>query len=527
MTNQHLPQVLFVYPRFPDASFWNYRATCQLAGARHTAAPLSLITVAALLPAEWPCRLVDRNIEELEADDLAWADMVLTGGMLVQQRDTLRIVALAQSAGKVAVVGGPDATSSPEIYAAADFLVLGEADDLMRTFAEDWLNGVRKGTYRSVTFPDVTRTPVPRFDLLQLDAYLHIGIQFSRGCPFRCEFCDIIELYGRVPRVKTPGQVLAELDALYARGWRGHVDFVDDNLIGNGRAVKAFLPELRRWQQEHHFPFEFSTEASLNLADDAALLEMLKSAGFFAIFVGIESPDEDTLIHSQKKQNARREIVESVRKIHQAGMWVLAGFIIGFDTERESVAARMIRCIEECNIPVAMVGLLYALPGTQMTRRLASQGRLHANHGSLQSDDGGDQCTASLSFDTLRPPAEVLRDYRSVVDQAYTPANYFRRVRAVGRALALKDAPYRRSAGTLRRDLLFVLRLMFVTGVRDPACRVEFWRTLLDGLLHNPRALRAMCNMIGLYCHMGPFARRVSASFGAQIAEFEGRVEAK
>ena len=252
----------------------------------------------------------------------------------------------------------------------------------------------------------MTRSPVPRFDLIDLSQYLHVGVQYSRGCPFNCEFCDIIELYGRKPRTKTSEQMLRELDALLAAGYRGHVDFVDDNLIGNKKALKGFLPELKRWQQEHRYPFEFSTEATINLADDAELMQQMQEASFFAIFVGIESPDTDTLVGMQKQQNTRRSLVESVHKIHRHGIFVNAGFILGFDTEKGSVASPMIEYIEASSIPVCMVGLLYALPNTQLTRRLHGEGRLFPNHDAVQSDDDADQCTSGLNFETTRPRGE-------------------------------------------------------------------------------------------------------------------------
>ena len=240
--------MLLIYPRFAGGTFWNFAATCEVFGARYPAAPLGLITVAALLPSAWAIRLVDRNTEELTDGDLEWADLVMTGGMLPQQYDTLEIIDICRAGGKPVVVGGPDVTSSPHIYKRADFRVLGEAEGIIDKFIAAWEAGATEGVFEAEKFQvDVTKTPIPRFDLLKFDHYLHVGVQFSRGCPFTCEFCDIIELYGRVPRAKTNAQMLAELDALYRLGYRGHVDFVDDNLIGNKKAVRSFLLELRTW----------------------------------------------------------------------------------------------------------------------------------------------------------------------------------------------------------------------------------------------------------------------------------------
>src|SRR5262245_12684953 len=322
-------RVLRVYPRFNAASFWNYQASCEFLGAKYPTVPLGLITVAAMLPSTWAIRLVNRNTEDLTEDDLQWADMVMTGGMMVQQPDTLHLIDLCRARKKPIVVGGPDATSSPHVYKRANFQVLGEAEGIIDKFIEAWNSGVREGVSKAELHKvDVTKTPIPRFDLLKFDQYLFIGVQFSRGCPFTCEFCDIIELYGRAPRTKSTPQMLAELDALYRLGYRGHVDFVDDNLIGNKKAVKAFLPHLVTWLEERDYPFEFSTEASINLADDAELLNLLKQANFFALFVGIETPNTEALVAMRKKQNTRRSIVDSVHRIYRAGLFVTAGFIV-------------------------------------------------------------------------------------------------------------------------------------------------------------------------------------------------------
>ncbi|HEX9155130.1 MAG TPA: radical SAM protein, partial [Nitrospira sp.] len=394
--------MLLIYPKFASETFWNFAEACELMGARYPAAPLGLMTVAALLPSQWEVRLVDRNTEDLTEADLDWADMVMTGGMLPQQADSLAVIELCRKRGLPVVVGGPDPTSSPHIYERADFRVLGEAESILDEFITAWNAGTRTGTFTAPKFEtDVTTSPIPRFDLIKFKHYLYVGVQYSRGCPFTCEFCDIIELYGRVPRAKSTPQMLAELDRLYALGHRGHVDFVDDNLIGNKKALKKFLPNLKAWQEEHDYPFEFSTEASVNLSDDDELMRMMREAGFFGLFVGIESPDPETLVLMKKKQNTRRNLADSIHKIYRAGMFVTGGFIIGFDSEKTDVGDSLAQSIELAAIPVAMVGLLYALPNTQLTRRLAKEGRLHPNH-DVGPVHGGDQCTDGINFDTLR-----------------------------------------------------------------------------------------------------------------------------
>jgi len=525
--------VLLVAPRFSGQSFWNFEAACEVYGASFPAPPLGLITVAALLPESWQCRLVNRNTEELSEADLDWADLVMTGGMLPQQRDALRVIELAHERHKPVVVGGPDATSSPEAYLTADFRVLGEAESVIGAFIEAWESGIRQGVFEAEKFTtDITKTPIPRFDLLKRGQYTYYGVQFARGCPFTCEFCDIIELYGRAPRVKTAEQMLAELDHLYGIGYRGHLDFVDDNFIGNKKAVKAFLPHLIAWQKERGYPFEFSTEASINLADDDALLALMREANFFTIFVGIESPDTDTLVAMQKKQNTRRSLADGVHKIYRAGMFVNAGFIVGFDSEKGSVAEGMIDCIEATAIPFCMVGLLYALPNTQLTRRLGREGRLFSADYTMRLADkegAGDQCMAGINFETARPRRDILWDYKAILARVYHPAAYYERVRTVARLLdrplldrsANKDAPAPRLFGIPKRDFSLLWRLLRRIAVRQPAALWPFCKVFYECVRNNPRAIDYVGILAAFYLHLGPFSRYVIAAIDRQIAEID------
>jgi radical SAM superfamily enzyme YgiQ (UPF0313 family) len=504
---------LLIFPKFNPNSFWSLRALCDIWGARVPAPPLGLITLAALLPASWNLRLVNRNAEELCEADFAWADLVMTGGMLPQREDALAVIAMCKNYGKPVAVGGPDAMSCPESYAHADFLVLGEAEALIDQLIAAWSDGAKTGVFEGEKFQaDVTKSPTPRFDLLDFDHYIYVGVQFSRGCPFNCEFCDIIELYGRVPRAKTNEQMLAELDALYRLGYRGHVDFVDDNLIGNKKALKRFLPSLCAWQLARGYPFRFSTEASMNLADDAELLAMLRDANFFAVFVGIESPDTGTLIAMQKKQNTRRSLADSVHRIYQAGMAVMAGFIVGFDSEEASVADAMVDCIAATGIPVCMVGLLTALPNTQLTRRLASEGRL------LPLAPGRvDQCSSGLNFITLRDRREVLADFRAILGSVYEPAAYFGRVRMVARLLNKPRLPARFSSRRAWRDLKALGRLLCCVTFRRTDLRRYLWSTVFDCLRHRPRNLEYVFAMTAFYLHLGSFAQVLVEDLDRQI----------
>ena len=514
-----MPRVLLVYPEFRSASFWNYRDACALMDAKYPAAPLGLITVAAMLPPSWEVRLVDRNVDVLEEGDFAWADYVFTGGMLPQQRDCLELIERARGLGKTVVVGGPDVTSSPEIYAAADHLILGEAEVTLPAFLRDLAQGEARPVYQDPAKANMVESPTPRFDLLKFERYNHIGIQWCRGCPFNCEFCDIIELFGRVPRAKAPGQILAELQRLFDLGYRGHVDLVDDNFIGNKKLAKQFLPELKQWLKARDWPFEFTTEASINLADDDELMRLMKEVGFFAIFVGIESPDEETLYAMQKRQNTRRSIVESVEKFYQAGFFVNAGFIIGFDTERGSVARGITECIEQTAIPAAMVGLLYALPNTQLTRRLATEGRLHQDS-ALQPAGAGDQCTTGINFDPCRSRADILRDYLAVVESVYAPKDYFARVARVGRMLDSSERQYRPTLGRWLRETRGFFRMAGQLGLRGPS-RLPFWQAFLGTLIRNPRSIRYVGAMCGLFVHFGPFSEEVGRRIRLAILEEE------
>jgi len=510
-----------VFPRFSPNSFWNYRETCAAAGRRYSAAPLGLITVAALLPAAWPVRLIDRNIEELPEADLVWADLVMIGGMLPQQADTKRVIALAQAHDKPVVLGGPDVTCSPDVFENVDFRLLGEVEEIMADFLAAWRRGDRRGVFEARSFPDLHDSPLPRFDLLKLQHYMHVGVQYSRGCPFNCEFCNIIELNGRVPRRKDTDQMIRELDALHALGYRGHVDIVDDNFIGSPKAVRPFLETLREWSEAKGRPFGFSAEASLNLVDSEETLELMRQCGFFGIFVGIETPDPETLLSAKKRHNTGRDMVAGIHKIYKAGIFVNAGFIIGFDEEADSVAPAMIECIEEMAIPVCMVGLLYALPNTQLASRLHEEGRLHADSGRVGQDDAADQCTSGLNFETRRPRVDILQDYRAVLDAVYEPENFFGRVKRLARAL--RPLPEKRAFFSRRmlRDVRSFLRISWRLGVRDHQVRGPYWRTLADCLRHNPAAFKTAVSFAALYLHMRPFSGFMDERLRGQIRDLE------
>jgi len=517
-----MTRCLLVSPRFSEFSYWNYREVCELFGARYPAAPLGLVTVAALLPQEWEIRLLDLNVREMDPALLEWADIVMAGGMIPQQRSLLALIDLCHARGKRIAVGGQDPTSQPDVYASADYLVLDEGELTIPKFLGDLEAGATHGIYRAEDKPDITQSPTPRFDLLELRRYLHVGIQFSRGCPFNCEFCDIIELYGRKPRTKTAPQVLRELDCLYRLGYRGHVDFVDDNFISNKKAVMAFLPELLTWSRQCGFPFYFSTEATINLADDPKLLAMMEVVDFRYVFVGIETPDKELLRRTQKKQNTGHPIVESVHRLNEHGMVVTAGFILGFDGETRGAAEAIVACVEAADISMAMVGLLTALPHTQLTRRLAREGRLPDGY-SLQRPDEVDQATGGLNFTPSRPRAEILEDFASILRCLYSPKRYFGRVLRLARRLRRKPKQLgsTRGRGTEISALGAVIwGLGFGRGTAW-----YFWRNVLAVLMTRPQNFEAAIHLMALFLHFRKHTQFVLDGLEGKYARLKAETE--
>jgi radical SAM superfamily enzyme YgiQ (UPF0313 family) len=510
---------LLLYPEFSAMGFWNYKAVCRLMGARYPASPLGMITMAALLPAEWQLRLLDLNTTVLDDADIDWADLVCIGGMLPQQPGFLRLIERVHARGKKVVAGGPDPTSQPEVYRAADYLVLGEAESSLPLFLADLARGAAGGTYASAEKPDLTQTVVPRFDLLELGNYLMIGVQFSRGCPFNCEFCDIIELYGRKPRAKTPQQIVAELDTLYRLGHRGHVDFVDDNFVGPKTQAKEVLRAVKDWSREHDHPFFFSTEASINLADDEEMLGLMRDVDFRYVFVGIESADGAVLAAMHKHTNLRRDIVADLHRIHRHGIVVNGGFILGFDGETRDTARKTVEVIERGGIVMAMIGLLFALPNTQLTRRLREEHRLLGDNVRLSEDRETtevDQTTSGLNFVPTRPVEEILEDYLHVLNAAYSTRSYFDRCLRLSKTLAIRYR-FRPSLGRKVRYGLAFLHVVVRLGLR-PSTAYYFWRNLMAILCTRPSALETVVNLMAMYLHFGPQTEFVSGVMARDIA---------
>jgi radical SAM superfamily enzyme YgiQ (UPF0313 family) len=474
-------RVLLLYPLFPK-SFWSFDKALELIGRKVSLPPLGMITVAAILPQTWEFRLVDRNVRFETEADWAWADLVIISGMIVQKPDMLHLIREAKQRGKLVVAGGPYLTSVPEAAqeAGVDFLVLDEGEITLPLLVEALERGETSGVLRAGgEKPDVTNTPIPRFDLLDLGAYSDMSVQFSRGCPFQCEFCDIIVLYGRKPRTKTPAQLLAELQTLYDLGWRRSVFMVDDNFIGNKRNVKLLLRELGPWMAARGYPFRFSTEASVDLAQDQELLDLMLAANFNAVFLGIETPDTDSLALTQKFQNTRNSLVESVQKINRSGLRVMAGFIIGFDGEKAGAGDRIIDFVEATAIPQALVSMLQALPDTALWKRLQKEGRLFAGR-----EEANIHQTTLINFIPTRPLEELAREYVNCFWELFEPKRYLARVHR--HFLEMRPAPHKqkfRMPGLI--DIRAMLIIFWRQGIKRNT-RGQFWRQMFSIIRHNP-----------------------------------------
>ena len=413
--------VLLINPEYKE-SFWSFKHALRLVSKKSACPPLGLLTVAASLPEDWEPRLVDLNVEKLKDKDLEGADLVMIGGMIVQRDSALEVLERCRRLGKKIIAGGPLFTSAEEEYIdLVDHLVLGEVEITLPRFLEDLREGRPKKVYRSDCFPDLNLTPTPRWDLIKIKSYQTLMIQCSRGCPFNCEFCDITNLFGRTPRVKSADQILTELEVIYSLGWRGQLFFVDDNFIGNKQEIKKILRRFIDWMEEHKHPFSFTTEASINLADDDELIELMVVAGFDTVFVGLETPNEDSLRECGKNQNCRRDLVAAIKKLQAAGLQVLGGYIVGFDNDDESIFSNQIKFIQESGVAAAMVGLLNAVPNTRLWLRLKAENR-------LLSDTSGDNTDGTINFIPKIDREKLIEGYRQIVQTIYSPRHFYQRV---------------------------------------------------------------------------------------------------
>ena len=449
-------RVLLVSPRIPT-TYWSYKYALPFVRKKALLPPLGLLTVAGMLPEDYELRLIDMNVEALRREDIEWADMVFLSAMIVQQKSFEQVVALCRECDTPVVAGGPYPTSSFQTIEGVDHFVLDEAECTLPEFLKDCERGEARHVYRAEGKPDLDLTPLPRFDLVDVNLYESMPLQFSRGCPFDCEFCDIIELFGRKPRTKDPRQFMREVDHLYTTGFRGSLFIVDDNFVGNKNKAKKLLPPLAAWQKAHGYPFSVSTEASITLAQDEELLDLMVAAGFTMVFIGIETPDAKTLAMTHKTQNLREDVLSSVARIQQRGIEVSGGFIVGFDGETEDIFERQKEFIQKAGIPTAMVGLLIALPHTQLYRRLKKEGRILAEtHGNNTHD-------FDLNFVPYMPRQKLLSGYKWLLNQVYSPRNYFERSLTMIKRFAAGELE-RISRSVRLRDILALLRSLFRQG---------------------------------------------------------------
>ena len=478
-------RTLFIYPEFPK-TFWSYEKILELVNRKVLLPPLGMVTVAALLPQEWEMKLVDRNVREVTEEEWNWAEMVIISGMIVQKEDMAVQIAKAKKLGLPVAVGGPYASSTPDApeLDEADFKILDEGEITLPMFLEALEKGETNGSFTSGgDKPDVTETPIPRFDLLELDAYDSMSVQFSRGCPFNCEFCDIIVLYGRKPRTKKPEQLIAELQYLHDLGWRRSIFLVDDNFIGNKRNAKMLLPQIRTWQEEHGYPFSFATEASVDLADDEEMMRMMHDARFESVFLGIETPDEASLETARKLQNTRNPLDAAVDRITANGLLVMAGFIIGFDGEKSGAGRRIVDFVTRTGIPAAMMGMLQALPKTALWARLEREGRL------IQDEDAakGVNQTNLLNFKPTRPIREIANEYVEAFCALYEPNAYMDRVYSYYLKMG---APRWKAAPKLPAwtDIRALGIVIWRQGIKRDT-RFRFWRYMIGMARNNPSLL--------------------------------------
>ena len=517
---------LLVHPKCSINGYWNYVEVCKIAGAKYPAAPLGLMTAAALLPQHWQFKLIDTNVEPLLDEDLEWADIVGTGGMLPQQKETLSIIERAHKFGRPVVTGGPDPSSQPNLYQSSDYLVLGEGEISIPMFIQALEKGCTSGEFRSAEKADMAEAVIPRFDLIRFRDYIQVGIQCTRGCPFNCEFCDVIEIYGRKPRSKSPEQIIKELQTLYDLGHRGHIDFVDDNFIVNKKNTKKVLLAIKEWSEINKYPFYFSTESSINLANDENLLQLMQAVDFRYVFVGIETPDNKTLELTQKKLNVNRDIVKSVKKINSYGIIVNAGFIIGFDSESADTADNMIKFIQESGICMAMLGKLYALPNTQLTRRLHKEGRLFEEGSRLKDINTEiDQLTSGPNFLTTRARLDILNDYVRIIKYIYDPQHYYQRIIYTG--LNLRPAnKFRPGAMKILKMIKAFLKLCQKVGLNKTTGWL-YWKMLLTMIFKNPKAIEATVNLAAMFIHFHKQSKFIIELTNQEISHIENYGEDK
>jgi radical SAM superfamily enzyme YgiQ (UPF0313 family) len=472
-------KILLVYPQYPD-TFWSFKYAIKFISKRAAFPPLGLLTVAALLPSEWEKRLVDMNVSSLQDKDLQWADYVFISAMSVQRMSSLTVIRRCNALGKKIVAGGPLFTASHDEFEGIDHFVLNEAEITLPLFLDDLKQGTPKPMYTTQEWADVTTTPVPLWSLVNLNHYSTMNLQYSRGCPYDCEFCDITVLYGRTPRTKQKDQIIAELDSLVGNGWKGDVFLVDDNFIGNkSKLKKEIVPAIIDWMGRNNHPFALSTEVSINLADDDELMRMMVQAGFDAVFVGVESPNEESLVECRKIPNKNRDLLASIKKIQRFGLRVNGGFIVGFDNDPAAIFQRLIDFIQESGIVTAMVGLLNAPRGTRLYQRLHREGR-------LVNLFSGDNTDLSMNFIPRMNRDALIEGYRTILKSIYSPKQYYARVKHFLRDYKPTQARVFRFQMNYVNALLKSMVILGIVGKE----RFQYWKLFFWSLFTRPKLFR-------------------------------------
>ena len=469
-------KALLVYPEFPD-TFWSFRYALKFIHRKASSPPLGLLTIAAMLPGAWEKRMVDMNVEALTDGAVQWADLVFVSAMSVQKESAREVIARCRASGVRIVAGGPLFTTEHEMFGDVDHLVLNEAEITLPRFLEDFANGVAGRSYTTDQWADIRQTPLPLWGLIKIKHYASINIQYSRGCPYNCEFCDITLLCGRRPRTKDKAQIIRELDSVYASGFRGQVFFVDDNFIGNKKKLKEeILPALIEWMYLRRHPFTFNTQTSIELSDHDDLMEMMVRAGFDVVFVGIETPHEESLAECSKFQNRDRDLLASVRNIQKAGLEVQGGFIVGFDNDPPTIFDTQIRFIQKSGVVTAMVGILIALPRTQLYERLKKQNR-------LLRDTTGNNTAFATNFITSMDYDQLISGYKKVLSTLYSPRHFYARIRTF---LGEYIPPQKKLFHFRCNYIAAFLRSTIVLGIIGKE-RFQYWRLLIWTILNRPR----------------------------------------
>jgi radical SAM superfamily enzyme YgiQ (UPF0313 family) len=509
-------RILLVYPKIPP-TYWSMKHAISLIGKRGLMPPLGLMTIAGYLPAEeYDVKLVDMNVRRLQNRDLAWAELVMVSAMLVQKASFLEVLRRCAKAGIPVAAGGPYPTACPEEMEGVDYLVLDEGEVTLPRFLSDWKAGRAARLYSDEAKPELDSGPMPRFDLVDHTRYANMPLQFSRGCPFNCEFCDIVTLFGRVPRTKSPGRFMAELEALLATGFRGNVFVVDDNFIGNKARVKEMLRAIGPWQAERGYPFRLSTEASIDLGRDEELLDLMVAANFTMVFLGLETPNAGSLECAGKRQNLLLDPPRAVEAIQRKGIEVTGGFIVGFDADPPGICDEQIRFVKELAVPVAMVGLLTALPRTALRERLKREGRL------LSRSSGDNTHSASFNFRTILPEARLLDGYYRVLGEIYRPRAYFDRCLELLRRLPeWRRKPRPGSRGSITpRNLWYLLRSLFMQGFSRYG--LEYFRYLFKAVRISPGLVETFITFAVQGRHFFIITRRFLRGKAAALAAASG-----